>query len=490
MIKTYQNISKLILVLSILTSSCTKNFDDINTNPNNPDTASNLSILSYSIVEIGDRFNISEELSYASSYVGHVALGQNNDANRYLLMPPSGMWSSYYVRSLKNLNNIINSTDSNNDVNTIAAAKVLKAYATMIQVDAYGSIPYSEASQLDEEVLNPKYDNEKDIYTDILMLLKEANDEFTVKGFSDNDKATFRKYDLIFGGYKDFNEGILSWKKFANSLRLRLATRISNVDFETAKQHISEIVNNSSTYPIMVSNNDNAVLLYPGKDDWIEPWTDQSKLVPYIYMAAPIVDSLKNLKDPRLAYYAVKVSPRLGYKGLQVGLEGSASRLQNKFISNTIDGKVYFLTYSEVEFLKAEAYSRGLTGSIDASQAKKSYEAAITANMKDLGITNTSHLDKYNNSWDGNEAGIKILYFQKWISLFRQSWEAWAEMRRTDVPELPVAINSPYSGHNRVPFRFGYPDSETQKNSSESTAIVEDFYWGDQIWWDTRKDVK
>ena len=81
---------------------------------------------------------------------------------------------------------------------------------------------------------------------------------------------------------------------------------------------------------------------------------------------------------------------------------------------------------------------------------------------------------------------------QKWISLFRQSWEAWAEMRRTDIPTLPPAMNSVHSGHNRPPFRFSYPENEVKLNSENipPDVIEVDKYWGYQIWWDTRTNVK
>jgi hypothetical protein len=87
---------------------------------------------------------------------------------------------------------------------------------------------------------------------------------------------------------------------------------------------------------------------------------------------------------------------------------------------------------------------------------------------------------------------VRVHYVQKWISLFRQSWEAWAEMRRTDIPTLPQAANSVASGHNRPPFRFSYPDSEIKLNSDHIPSNVNevDHYWGYQVWWDTRTGVQ
>ena len=478
---------KFAIALALLSSSCTKDFDEINTNPNYPETAPNLAVLSYSIVELGDRFDTGSELSYPASYIGHVAKGQNNEATKYMAPPPSGMWSAYYVRSLHNLNNIINSANEK-EHNIKAAAMVLKAYATMINVDAYGASPYFEATKLNEGIINPKFDSEEDIYTDLLKLTKDANDLFEASGVSPSEQELFSRYDILHGT-KSFSGEILSWKKFANSLRLRLAIRISMVDIETSKIHINEILNDPSTYPVIDENGFNATLVYPGGDGWIEPWTDNSGYLPYVFVGEPLVDSLKKLSDPRLPMYA----KGRRVTGLPIGADGTSrySPIADKFWKNTADGSVNFLTFSEVEFIKAEAISRGIYVATP-TDAQDAYKKAIRANMESLDVEEadiTTYIASAKVVWDGSPATINKVYIQKWLSLFHQSWEAWAEMRRTDVPLLPTALGSPYTGHNRVPFRFRYPDSETQKNSAEITANVVDSYWGDQIWWDTRTGV-
>jgi len=84
------------------------------------------------------------------------------------------------------------------------------------------------------------------------------------------------------------------------------------------------------------------------------------------------------------------------------------------------------------------------------------------------------------------------LYTQKWLALFKDGHEAWAESRRTDVPLLPAASGSPFPGHTRPPFRYPYPAEETTlngANSAASVADVKDNLWGKQMWWDTRTGV-
>ncbi len=87
---------------------------------------------------------------------------------------------------------------------------------------------------------------------------------------------------------------------------------------------------------------------------------------------------------------------------------------------------------------------------------------------------------------------VNQVYVQKWLSLFHQSWEAWAEVRRTDVPAMDPAANMDYSGHNRPPFRFPYPESEVTSNGANipGDVVEDDLYWGTRVWWDVRTGVQ
>ena len=465
----------LIFGLALILTSCTKDYIEINENPNSIDKAPVESVLAYNIIEISDRFEIANEMEYTASYIGHISMSQNNEIQNYITGAPTDIWFAYYVRSLTNLNQIMNDA-TDDEVNFKAAAMVLKAYVTQMNVDAYGPMPYFDAAQKAEGKNQPKFDSEKDIYYDMLEQLELANSLFAAEA------RELGAADVIYGG-----NDLVAWQKFTNSLRLRVAIRMSNVDEAKAKSEISAILSNPTDYPIFESNSDNAILKFPG-DDWKDPWTRTSQYKPYIKIAAPLVDTLKELSDPRLEQYAL-VNNSGEYVGLQVGANGGTeSKVHPQFILNPDDGKIYFLTYSEVEFIKAEAYARGfVSGDADAA-----YQNAIRANMESFGIGNdeiNTYLSQNEVAYNGN---VNKIYIQKWISLFRQSWEAWAEMRRTDIPKLPLAMQSNYDGHNRVPFRFAYPQSEKDLNGDQiPTNVTEnDIYWGYQIWWDTRTDVQ
>ena len=475
--------SNIITVLTglalLLASSCTKNFEDINTNPNDPDQAPMTNVLAYVIQDLSSRFGTTE-MEYPAAYVGHVTKGTYIDVTTYQGTPSSSVWTGNYRTIATNANFLISEAEEVGNLNMQAAAMVLKAYAMQMVTDVYGKCPYFEAGLGSEGLIHPVYDDEQDIYDDLMFQLETANSMFS----EDAEGGILGEGDLIYGG------DIMQWKKFCNSLHLRMAIRISNVDEATASAEISKILGDPSTYPVFENNGDNAFLAYPGDEDWVEPWTARHSSIGDDRMAKPLIDSLLSFSDPRIAFYADSL-PDGSYAGVPVGEEMSGkyaeSWLNDRFVENPA-GSIYFLKYAELELIRAEAAARGFI----AASAQEAYEAAVTASCQEYGIGNaeiTTYLQGPKVAWSG---ALEQIYLQKWISLFHQSWEAWAEMRRTDIPTLGPAANTSRTGHNRPPFRFPYPDSEIKLNSSNIPSEVneDDLFWGYQIWWDTRTGVQ
>ena len=461
--------------LMVIASSCTKNFEEINTNPNAPDEAPMTNVLGYVISSLGYRFG-ETEMIYPGSFAGHITKANYTDAVVYSGKPSSSIWTGCYSTVSRNANAIINEAIDKGNVNMQAAAMVLKAYALQMVTDVYGPCPYFEAGKGDEGLIHPVFDTEEAIYNDLFDQLESASMLFT----EDPLGGLLGDGDLLFGG------DIANWKKFSNSLQLRMAIRISNVKPQLATEVIGRILGNPDAYPVFESNEDNAALIFPGDEEWMEPWTSAFRSIGDNRMAKPLVDSLLSYDDPRIAYYADTTASGT-YEGLEVGEEGlKTSKPGPLFIDNPA-GPVKFLTYAELQFIMAEAGLRGLV-TLDAQQA---YEAGITASMKEYGIEDAdiaAYLQGPKVVWKGEVDQVNI---QKWLSLFHQSWEAWAEMRRTDIPRLKPAANSEKPGHNRPPFRFCYPETEISLNSANIPASVdeEDTYWGYQVWWDTRTGV-
>lgn len=454
--------------------SCTKDFEDTNVNPNQPEIAPATNVFGYAIQSIAQRFG-SAEIFYPGAFVGYTAKGTYNLVNRYAEVAPTSHWSNLFTYGINNLNAVIKQADASGNNNLKAAAMVMKVYAFQMLVDAYGPIPYQEFGKLSEGIIYPKYDSEKDVYTQMLESLKTANGLF-------NSSVTQKigVGDLIYAG------NVTKWKKFGNSLRLRLAIRISKVDKTTAATHIAEILNDATTYPVIASNAENAVLKFPGAD-WLEPWASAYKGVPDVKIAKPIVTTLSLLNDPRLPFYA-QANAQGKYVGLEVGADatGNESKVSVAFMQ-TDAGTVFFQKYSEVEFIRAEAAKIGIV----TSSAQTAYNNAIKASFDEYGISAVDYNTYLSNpevAWNND---LNRLYTQKWISLFRQCWEAWAEMRRTDIPQNPPAVNASYAGHNRTPFRLSYPIDERNVNPNVPASVNEkDMFWGYKIWWDTRVGVQ
>lgn len=464
----------LLLIFAI--GACTSDYEDTNSNPNNPEEAPYTNVFGYAIEELAS-LSGTTEMQYPGAFVGYTTKGVYTDVINYYNNPGATIWDGVYTDILTNANYAIEGAAEEGNVNLEAAAIVVKSYALQMITDIYGKVPYSEAGQAADGLIYPSFDEEKDIYADLLSALKEANEMF-----DEDDGGEIGAGDLIYDG------DVASWKKLCNSLRLRMAIRMSEVDSDGAKEVIAAILGDSNTYPIFESNDDNAFITYPG-DDWIEPWTSHHASIGDDYIAKPIVDTLLALNDPRIAYYADTISDG-GYNGLTVGDEsegGEYSTLGDLFIENET-GNLYFMKYAEIELIKAEAYLKGFIP----GDAESAYNTAITASCEEYGIAASdisTYLTGSSVAYDGT---LSQLYTQKWIALFRQCWEAWAEMRRTDVPALAPATNSTYSGHNRPPFRFPYPSDEVTNNGDNipSSVSEDDLFWGYQVWWDTRSNVQ
>jgi len=464
-----------IIAFILFLTGCTGNFAELNINPNDPEKAPLTNVLAYAIEEIAS-LSGEMEMKYPAAFVGYVTKGTYTDVTNYLVKPKEEVWSGLYTGVLTNLDYVIAGAAAEKNQNLRAAALVLKAFALHRAVDIYGKVPCSEAGRARDGLVHPRYDDERFIYKQLFQILDTAQ-----VLFDPLNGGEIGTNDLLYGG------DAASWQKFANSLRLRMAIRLSDVDRAWASDELTAILSQPTACPVMAGNADNAGLSFPGGDR-IEPWTDQHNSVGDSYMAKPIIDTLIGYNDPRLGFYAEAMSNG-SYRGLEVGTDADTeySRVNDRFVNNP-SGTVWLMKFAEVELIRAEAIARGFVQ----GNARLAYERAIAASCREYGIHDsliTAYLNQAMVAWHGD---LKQIHVQKWIALFRQGWEAWAEMRRTDVPNLTPATRSAYSGHNRTPFRFPYPDSEKKLNAGNLPVAVaeDDYFWGYQIWWDTRNGVK
>ncbi|MCD4745788.1 MAG: SusD/RagB family nutrient-binding outer membrane lipoprotein [Bacteroidales bacterium] len=481
---------KIILVLSLIIAlvSCTKDWEEMNTNPNEPVEVSPTNILAYSLRYIADNFYDDwMDMNNFETYSGHLGKIQYIDEAQYRYREGTvnNAWRDIYT-TMFDLQKVIDMADAEGDKNMKAVALTFQSFILQIATDTWKAIPYSDAMLGQQGNITPEYDSQEFIYDKLFENLKTAGDLFAQNGDDDLGEG-----DLLFNG----NVG--NWQKFCNSLRLRVAIRVSLKDPAGAKSHIEEILGDPGKYPIIASNNDDAKFIWPGVSPYKEPWAEN-----FLDdgrddhgMCVTLIDILKDYNDPRLPVYAQPAPSDGEYRGVVAGaVEGSfvmadISRI-GVFYRENPSGFTPFMRYPEIQFIIAEAAVNGWnTNGID---AKTAYDAGITASLQENGIAQAD-IDTYlldsNVAWDGD---VNKIYMQKWISLFKQGHEAWAECRRTDIPLMGEAPGSPYQSHNRPPFRYPYPTDEFNLNGAnigQVTGGIIDHFWGQQMFWDVRTGV-
>ncbi len=479
-------------ILLILVDGCTKKFTAINVNPNAATVVPATNVLGAGIIAsastlFGERLDI----YYTGSYSGQTASIGLGDYE-YRVDINNSMWSGMYA-AMTDFVTAANIAKSEGNMNLYAAALTLKAYDGQMTTDMWGSVPYTDAFHLqDSGVLYPKYDDQKTVYTTIISELQEAADIFKSGG-----TGAIGNGDLIFNG------DVSKWQKFCNSLRLRVAIQISNVDPSDATPVISQILGDPVSYPVMTSNSDNAYLNFPGVSPNLEFWYQRvgTGTGPYIdqyRMNDVLINALKANNDPRLPVYA-RLDNNGTYNGYQFGPNQLTDTLNNgnntsgigARFGNNPAGFSPFMNSAEVSFIEAEAYQRGLVS----GNAQAAYENGITLSCTENGIDPSSIatlLAQPGIAWNMADpsADLQKIYMQKWISLFKQGEEAWSQARRTDVPLMTNIAVIYQASHNRPPFRLAYADEEKTLNTNFPTDVVEtDIFWGTQVWWDTRTGV-
>lgn len=457
--------------------SCTRNLTDLNKDPKNPDN-----VPAYSLVTNAER-SLARTLSSSNVNLNIYRLIMQYwqettylDESRYDLDTrniPQNMWSALYrdvLRDLDEARKLIpeQETDANVRANQMAVVDILMVYSYYYLVTIFGNIPYTESLNIDD--VFPKYDDAATIYADLLTRL---NADITA---INTGSGSFGSADVIYGG------NMTAWKKFANSLKLKMGMTIADVDPATAKSTVEAAV----AAGVFTSSADNAEFSFLSAPPNTNPiWEDlvQSGRKDFV-AASTIINRMQSLNDPRLPLYFTEDASG-DYSGGDPGRSSNYaafSKPDEQITAPDFPGDL--LDYSEVEFLLAEAVERGYSVG---GTAMQHYNNAITASIIYWGGTNADAVaylaQPAVNYLTATGTYKQKIGTQKWIALYNRGLDAWIEWRRLDYPQLTAA----YRAVSGIPLRFTYPVNEQNYNTSnynEAAAAIGGDDVATQLWWD------
>ena len=499
-----------LVVLFVMASSCTKDFEEMNTDPNNPSTelAAPEMLLTNIIESATDRtYEIFLGHEMGNCWVQHMAKVQYTDEDRYIYRTGviNNAWNSFYNASGMDAVTLYKVASARSHNNYKGIALTMLVYNTSMLTDMFGDVPYTEAWRAgvdDGGILSPKYDTQESIYRDIVKKLDTANMLLSVDGSA-------------IAGDILYNNDIEKWKKFANSMRMRLLMRMSSKDAAYVTAELTKMVADPAKYPVFTSNDDNAQLVYLGSFPNNNPINENRKTRDDHRVSKTLID-MQWVKNPnadwRVTVFANTPAAGGNWEGLPNALTSAkalaylgngltkTSKLGDYFTAATAPGVL--MNYAEVQFILAEGVQRGLiTGAPHTAQ--EYYEEGILGSYKQWGdaIVEKCIAQKWfpagttieqiaadylalgGAAWNPSKA-LERIATEKWLALFDQGLQSWFEWRRTGFPVLVAGEDNENGG--KVPVKFPYPTDEYAKNPT-NVAAAKTAMGGDdlntKVWW-------
>lgn len=428
----------------------------------------------------------------------------------------NGAYSDLYANSLPQLKFVEDFTQENGHEIENAMAKVWKVQMYHRITDYWGPIIYSEFGNGETSV---NYDSQEDVYNNFFQILDEAIAVFEANpGVSE---GLFNNHDLLFNGNVD------QWLRYANSLKLRLAMRISYVDPTKAQAEAEEAVSSG----VITDNADNAMIQTTGNN--LNPYTIITQWGEF-RMSATMESVLQGYDDPRAEEYFTPAEETGEVHGMRNGVpvtqktrsgnNPKGSDVGQRWLPLSKGGDNYdmvVLRAPEVYFLRAEGAIRGWNMGGTAltlynegiRKSMQEYTDAADADINAyIASTNTpaavtSKINPGDPMWDrgpmsdipiafdvagGFERQLEQIITQKWLALYPDSPEAWAERRRTGYPVGYALITSQNDDLERTELfrRMTFVDTERSDNQAATTA-AEDLLNGEdsnatRVWWDAK----
>jgi hypothetical protein len=475
-----------VLVLGV--GACkTDDLVKVNEDPNNPTSAPPQAVFTYATRIAMQRWFGSNPTNMRGPVLTaqHLAQVQYPDEDQYLRLTgevTDGSFINTYAQELKNFQAVIDAGKELDQPLLWGPPQVMRSLIFGYVTDVWGDVPYSQALQGDaaDAVIQPAYDAQRDIYNGLFADLSEA---VTAIAGAPAGSLTLGGADPIYGGNS------LRWQRFGNSLRARHAMRLANVDQNTARAQLTAAI--AAPGGLIASNADNAQMVWPGDGIYDNPWAVNNRTRDDHRLSDRLMGQMLPFNDPRVPVYA---QPTLADPTVYAGMPNAltASEAGNYSLTSSRPGRVFYstdrfcagctgltgarfpsfiMTYAEVSFILAEAAERGW---ITTGTAAGYYEQGIRASMEQWGVTDAAAIATFLAQpgivYVPGTEGLRRIATQKWIALYTDGVEAWAEWRRTCIPT--TVVPGPAAVINTVPRRYEYSTREHSVNSANLDAAV------------------
>lgn len=481
MIRHFKKTYVLLPVLAFA-SGC-QQFLDVNVTPNNPTVVTPSVLLP--TVEAGAAFANANELNrFASVAVQQLAGAGGTPAATDIYVTDgsdfNNQWQGeLYNSTLINANEIIRLGDAGNAKAYSGIAKIMKAYGFSLLTDLWGDVPYSQALQGATNP-QPRVDKQEDIYKGNQSLGIQSLFDLVREGLADLDAAsavTPATDDVIYRG------NINRWKQAGNTMLLKFANTISRREPELAKTVINEVLTRNV---YIKSNADDMNFTFGGSVGSQDPrytYTVLSLFRDDLIMSTRYLNLLRSLNDPRLPVFFTK--PAADYVTIDNGFRGTLpspsttwSRYNAYVIGQNGEGPVRLLTNFQRAFILAEsALTLGTPG-----DPQTLYAEGIRASMTLAGIP-AAQIDAYiaaNTLKGTTQERLAQIMTQKYIAFTGNSIEIWNDVRRTNLPALPLSQNA--GGINGTPqVRLVYTAVERTRNPNVPNPGPQTNV---KLWWD------
>lgn len=491
------------LLLSVV--ACNK-ITDINVDPNNPEEVpASFLLTSGQKLSMENMWDEWANGRFGLIYSQYWSQQQYPQESRYQYDDSSinNQWITFYgagglkdlTESMKISEKIYTDNAQSSDVikeakNQYAAAQITRVWIFQLMTDIWGPIPYTESLKGNGGI-TPKYDSQKEIYNSLFLELDNA--------ISLIQADASLQGDVIYAG------DVSKWKKFAYSLKLRMALRIADADNNAKLQEILGDAN----LDLFTDNADNATLVF-GSAPHNNPLNENQKTRNDFGASDTMIDTLKGANDPRIKLYFTENKDG-NYVGVPYGLANSIDDIDAysqpswTVLYETAPG--ILMTFSEVSFALAEAAMRGVT---TPSAADVHFADGVRSSMSfwdnqaklaGLNIDISAEIDPYiGNLKTLSSANYKVeIGYEKWVALYMQGHQGWIEWRRLDfgLLRLPVAGNL-VGDPGQIPVRRPYAIDEHTLNATQyangTTLLVEERGYttnagstddlNTPVWWD------